>query len=694
MSETSNKFVTLDGLAQYHTNLNNSLPTIIGEQTADKLTALPLSRIVDYGAEYKTEPLNTENITLKADFSAPGISFYNAGDKVAFYFPDSEGNTIMLQNAENVSGCLIKIKNQTDKKKITYFIGNGSGVVTYDENGYYVSNTVNDVVYQNDALKKTNTTEYTPTAEYHPSTKKYVDETVAASATTLDAKIDDFSGVRNVNFLKEVGATVEAKWNETSHFTNYNITFDPATVKTAIIEKYGNNFEISVGIPDPTLFSVKVICMFADGRKSYTFIPGGGTPHIKTPNIFSFHIWLDSSNNHLTIDCSHAGATRFVCDENNNRIADECLTLSAVNDTNVLMTSKENKANYVPTKDWQPTDKKYVDNAISSINIPTLIVRPYEDLVEFGATIKVDESPEAWHNNNKITATFSLDAIREKLPLNTIKSGYFAAQSDSQDTFSFVVPKGDGTTNTQGYTTQNSGFLASMPNRGICHVTIYRDSSDGVRICYSDDCRIFQYSYDASNARIDNEWKELYKPTEKNVLLTNATNSSYTPTEDYHPSTKKYVDDSVSTVNGSVTTLDSNVTELTSTVSGLNEKLLDYSNKVDDLDSLITNHVTSDPTWENVYDASQTAPQMQAGKFYHLGTITEAMSYTLLPGAGDCWSFSFMTGSTAPQVTHPAGVLCSDFTVSANCLHEISIRKESDTYYAMTFRKWEIPTAS
>ena len=327
MSETSNKFVTLDGLAQYHTNLNNSLPTIIGEQTADKLTALPLSRIVDYGAEYKTEPLNTENITLKADFSAPGISFYNAGDKVAFYFPDSEGNPIMLQNAENVSGCLIKIKNQTDKKKITYFIGNGSGVVTYDENGYYVSNTVNDVVYQNDVLKKTNPTEYTPTAEYHPSTKKYVD-------------------------------------------------------------------------------------------------------------------------------------------------------------------------------------------------------------------------------------------------------------------------------------------------------------------------------------------------------------------------------DSVSTVNSSVTTLDSNVTELTSTVSDLNEKLLDYSNKVNNLDSLIANHVTSDPTWENVYDASQTAPQMQAGKFYHLGTITEAMSYTLLPGAGDCWSFSFMTGSTAPQVTHPAGVLCSDFTVSANCLHEISIRKESDTYYAMTFRKWEIPTAS
>lgn len=99
-------------------------------------------------------------------------------------------------------------------------------------------------------------------------------------------------------------------------------------------------------------------------------------------------------------------------------------------------------------------------------------------------------------------------------------------------------------------------------------------------------------------------------------------------------------------------------------------------------------------TWENVYDASQTAPQMQAGRFYQLGFITEAMSYTLLPGTGDYWRFSFMTGSTAPQVTHPVGVLCSDFTVSANCLHEISIRKESNTYYALTFRKWEIPTAS
>ena len=88
------------------------------------------------------------------------------------------------------------------------------------------------------------------------------------------------------------------------------------------------------------------------------------------------------------------------------------------------------------------------------------------------------------------------------------------------------------------------------------------DKAEGKGLWTNDFTNNYKSKLDALNQNLSN------KASCSSVLMTIVPNDPFTPTSDYHPATKKYVDDSVEAV-GSLSNL--TTTEKTSIVAAINE---------------------------------------------------------------------------------------------------------------------------
>ena len=88
------------------------------------------------------------------------------------------------------------------------------------------------------------------------------------------------------------------------------------------------------------------------------------------------------------------------------------------------------------------------------------------------------------------------------------------------------------------------------------------DKVEGKGLSTNDFTKDYKSKLDALNQNLSN------KASCSSVLMTIVPNEPFTPTSDYHPATKKYVDDSVKAV-GSLSNL--TTTEKTSVVAAINE---------------------------------------------------------------------------------------------------------------------------
>ena len=89
------------------------------------------------------------------------------------------------------------------------------------------------------------------------------------------------------------------------------------------------------------------------------------------------------------------------------------------------------------------------------------------------------------------------------------------------------------------------------------------DKVEGKGLSTNDFTNNYKSKLDALNQNLSN------KASCSSVLMTIVPNDPFTPTSDYHPATKKYVDDSVASKVGSLSNLTTN--EKTSIVAAINE---------------------------------------------------------------------------------------------------------------------------
>lgn len=215
------------------------------------------------------------------------------------------GNSDILANLQKITDHVQIIMEQ-----ISYFEGTFLGsntIVSVDTTGNTISNLSSgaiELVDKSNVLTKDNTKEFTPDADYEPATKKYVDDSLS-------------SGNSDVFKIREA--------------------------------------QISMGNTDPVVFnnikeaitSGKSIIVYSE-ENSYSIAYGS----IATGNIELIYSNIPGVLTKITISS-----------EEENPISTEMTMLAT--DKNVL--TKNNSTEYVPTENYHPATKKYVDDKPSTI---------------------------------------------------------------------------------------------------------------------------------------------------------------------------------------------------------------------------------------------------------------------------------------------------------------------------------------
>ena len=225
-------------------------------------------------------------------------------------------------------------------------------------------------------LAKNNTTAFTPTGDYNPSTKKYVDDTVAAAenyylfCTNSDA-LFKFSVSDNQQELVKIMNSVyepNVDYYTTSkkYYSNIRlITGDNETAPIKMFQFYKNS---SAGTLTVYLSFGPVVGRSGQGSYSpttqvYTYV--GYTVYLKIENNIVTGVYSNSALTQQGVINSTRGVNTSMYDGNRQFIP-----------TN-------NTTSYTPTSDYHPATKKYVDDAVSaSLNRLVVPVLPTQDISE------------------------------------------------------------------------------------------------------------------------------------------------------------------------------------------------------------------------------------------------------------------------------------------------------------------------
>lgn len=255
--------------------------------------------------------------------------------------------------------------------------------------------------------------------------------------------------------------------------------------------------------------------------------------------------------------------------------------------------SKTNTISYTPSEPYNPATKKYVDD-----NKYTLPVASAETLggIKLGEGLSVDE-------NGVVSAS------GEELPLVYLPYGFFSNRTITDNDFIGKVESlindnlnefkskriaawTDNTSAPMKYMTYNCYARVST---AIKSYIFYGDSIDVGT--YYDKLMVLSSVIIVSGSWVDNHYSitscnvkfvQGHKLTTPDTVLTKTNTTAYTPTSDYHPATKKYVDDSKVTKAGVleyleeenvyILTLDNNINpnaaELVQSLSGVTDTQL------------------------------------------------------------------------------------------------------------------------
>jgi hypothetical protein len=460
----------------------------------------------------------------------------------------------------------------------------GSFTPYYSSSLYYWGVTAYYINY----LSKSNTYAYTPSSDYNPATKKYVDDKVldaipqkstmpTASATYLD-KIYQYIGEDTEEFTKgffyqcisktDAEGTVTYSWskltfgvdgggdnefpmpifewvnNNTRSYKNrlgyedsrYNIGPDEASVQklheifTEVQENNIQHFGILMKMTGDKTGSVLLTCATGGhpSTSEFNYVVFTGLHKID-----SVYFTLEIMK--LEIIFSNGPAKPFTglsCEE---------LAIKFTSDkrfTNYLNTyglSKTNTTEFIPTGDYHPATKKYVDDAIANAGggeaggSESCTNNIYEIVSSQNLGTS---SSDLWSVNDKV-----LEAMNKYLKGEIdIPSFRITAIGTNTNIYSRDVYLRIG--NISGSTYTYFGNHLAIQESGFNNTLMLYDykmtftlKQDGVTGNYVLNGSI---RWDYSRRRV----------------LAEGIDDSYTPTGDYHPATKKYVDDKVANAGG------------------------------------------------------------------------------------------------------------------------------------------------
>ena len=357
----------------------------------------------------------------------------------------------------------------------------------------------------NYGLSKTNATEFTPTSDYHPATKKYVDDTV----TTLGDYVDEQ--------LANIGGSELEVYDLEIHFSTSSLgAISSSEGKTNLQALVNHAYQVKTPI------AVNIIYSSSAEKQS--------------PELF----YVVEENTLYTIQDAYNSDTEIKINGSWTDGVFEISSASRHYKTYGNYLSKTNTTSYTPTSNYHPATKQYVDNVAASAGEKRYIY------LTGGYDIETGYSNDYPYFNTDDLAIISeyvtkyyKDSYIDLLPLTIInnKNNQSGVKGLAQVITIHNVYEEFGTIFLNGIayipnSVQINGCFDEIHGIGI--MLISNTWTDGVFTC--------------TRGGFRNE--------DIGGYLSKTNTRSFTPTSDYHPATKKYVDDKItSSISTAITTV-------------------------------------------------------------------------------------------------------------------------------------------
>lgn len=216
----------------------------------------------------------------------------------------------------------------------------------------------------------------------------------------------------------------------------------------------------------------------------------------------------------------------------------------------------DNTTSYTPTEDYNPATKKYVDDTVRSIDLSPYATTDYVD-TQTGSLVNLetdakDNLVNAINEANSRLSYVLLDvgafrsnilAIDSTMTISSNSTGYSAAKEAGDKIHqNKQMPILAAGIYDHIWLTYNGSFNSSGAMHGYTYEGILND--DGYY--YIGTASFYYRDSDNSFVSLRFSTKSSKAPVAKDKILTKTNTTEYTPTKDYHPSTKLYVDTAIS----------------------------------------------------------------------------------------------------------------------------------------------------
>lgn len=380
-------------------------------------------------------------------------------------------------------------------------------------------------------IGKYNTYSYTPTGDYHPATKKYVDDTVATVNTALESALSTVD-----TDIEAVNGSLNNKMDKTdAPIYTYNFKTVTAPTSTTMVQVtlteeqltyvnkiFDDNFdEIITNRYMPYGIHVMVFkdtVLFSDN--SCKMLVGNGSTSMQT--FFR------------NIETGHKYAIFFKCNINHT---DKKFNIESIelNKQNMWFLSNNNMNAYEVDQNYKPAHKKYVDDKVASANTYTdnaIANIPTGGAETYIRSARVDCNL-AYSTGHPLT-----DYASE---FNKVFTDILNYEGDKKNAIVNVVYN--------DYVLTLNKIDMSDPNYIYCYGN-WMDGKDYIKYkmtiggTYENNVYTCTYAY-MESAAWNNFAYEIDVNNKFATYLSKTNTTEFTPTGDYHPATKKYVDESI-----------------------------------------------------------------------------------------------------------------------------------------------------
>lgn len=413
---------------------------------------------------------------------------------------------------------------------ITVSILPGGIVKSVSTNGWSTHNNISNVMSSLNVLGKTNEVEYTPTKDYNPATKKYVDDALA----NIDVSFDDV-------YVVTCGHRFDGGY--------FEVTDDGSI--TEMMNKYWPKYLANRNQGGLVIW------------KDYTAYTNGTTliGYMRGAEIYIQWPWTPQNNGLSSNPYGSVGVVTITG------------SWDSSTETYTLTKAVWNRTNYVPTQDYNPANKKYVDD--NKYILPTATTDTLGG-IKIGDGLGVDENGVVSASGGNSNENLDIYNIYTEISIDEGKyvprpEGTDKELTDTYNVFEELINKlyVDGK-KSFGVILHNKKWNLPLINyditRPIMGVPTLQDKPTSIRLTTP---YLTQYQINGINTATgttlgmakldisllwDNDictvssvkynWAQINVNNQTQVLSKTNT-QEYTPTANYHPATKKYVDDAV-----------------------------------------------------------------------------------------------------------------------------------------------------